>query len=501
MFRLAELIYCSSLDYSVKYCLIITIFILCQLVATDQQSSFLSVSRDIRNETVISLDSQTHTDYGLSYPITYEMNIPFESFSLRSYQKFQANQEWTLMEEKTENDFFNGIDAVRFDYEQGIAYVSVGFSDDSDSIFIKITDTANNTVETNYLRMSRYYDNRDAVVTSTADDWAGWVNEKFVQTCQIFRSYNLWLSCAIVTNVGDPNTWVDIQTQIDSGYIEPVSHSRSHPYVPYADLEAEVLGSKQDLIDNLIMPEYNRYGENEYVYAWVAPYGEYDVDIDSMVSMGKYLVTRMYDGNDHHISSWDQYLFKYDPIGVSTEVGPMWLGTTDTTYLNNTFDDVLASGGVYHVMCHPNVIEWDQEYPWSHLEHISNRKNVWYVGFGHLYAYHFLQSTYPEIILNTDKSDNINLDVFTLCSNYPNPFNPATTISYNIPKESYIKLDIYNPIGGMVRHLYSGQKDQGYHSIIWNSKDNYGKPVPAGLYFYSIRSDNHILSGKMLLVK
>ena len=209
----------------------------------------------------------------------------------------------------------------------------------------------------------------------------------------------------------------------------------------------------------------------------------------------------MYYGNDHHFSSWDQELFKYDPIGVSTEAGPLWLGTTDTTYLNNTFDDVLASGGVYHIMCHPNVIEWDQDYPWTHLEHISNRKNVWYAGFGHLYAYHFLQSTYPEIILNTDKSDNINLDVFNLCSNYPNPFNPATTISYNIPKSSYIKIDIYNPMGGMVRHLYSGQKDQGYHSIMWNSKDNYGKPVSAGLYFYSIRSDNHILSGKMLLLK
>ena len=88
-----------------KYCLNITIFILCQLVYANQQSSFLSVTSGIRDETVISLDSQTHIDYGLSYPITYEMNIQFESFSLRSYQKFQANQEWTLMEEKTENDF------------------------------------------------------------------------------------------------------------------------------------------------------------------------------------------------------------------------------------------------------------------------------------------------------------------------------------------------------------------------------------------------------------
>jgi len=135
------------------------------------------------------------------------------------------------------------------------------------------------------------------------------------------------------------------------------------------------------------------------------------------------------------------------------------------------------------------------------LEHISNRKNVWYAGFGHLYAYHFLQSTYPEIILNTDKSDNINLDKFTLCSNYPNPFNPTTTIFYNILNSSHIKIDIYNQMGAIVRNLYNGDRVQGYHSIIWNSKDNYGKPVSAGLYFYSIRSINYTLSGKMLLVK
>ena len=99
-----------------KYHLSITLFIFCQgLVATDQQSSFLRVSSGIRNETVISVDSQVHIDYGLSYPVTYEFYIPLESTSLRSYRKFHANQDWTLMEEKTENDFFNVVNAVRFD--------------------------------------------------------------------------------------------------------------------------------------------------------------------------------------------------------------------------------------------------------------------------------------------------------------------------------------------------------------------------------------------------
>ena len=116
----------------------------------------------------------------------------------------------------------------------------------SDSIFILITDEYENNVNAIYFGISKYYDNRDAVVTATADDWAGWVNDKFIETCRIFRNYNLWLSCAIVTNVGDPNTWIDIQTQIDSGFIEPISHSRTHPYVPYDDLQGEVIGFYND---------------------------------------------------------------------------------------------------------------------------------------------------------------------------------------------------------------------------------------------------------------
>ena len=268
-----------------KYYLSLLLTLSFHKIVADQFDNVLSIDNISRSETVISIDPQIHIDYGLSYPITYEFSIPFGSTSLKCYYKFQGQDNWNIFQEKTSNEFFNGVDVVRFDYTNAIAYVSVGFSDLSDSIFIKLTDNSGSDIESYYLGMSKYYDNRDAAVTSTADDWAGWVNEKFVQTCRIFRSYNLWLSCAIVTNVGDPNTWIDIQTQMDSGFVEPVAHSRTHPFAPYDDLEGEVLGSKQDLIDNLDMGEHNRYGDNEYVYAWVAPYGEYDDDIDSMVSI------------------------------------------------------------------------------------------------------------------------------------------------------------------------------------------------------------------------
>ena len=174
-------------------------------------NAVLTISQMERNETVIIIDSQTHIDYGLAYPVTYEFSIPNGSNNLKTYRKFKSIQNWTQIIEKTNDDFFNGIEAVRFDHEIGIAYVSIGFSDLSDTIFIKITDNVENNIDITYSGMSQYYDNRDAVVTSTADDWASWCNEKFIQTCQIFRSYNLWLSCAVVTSGVNDNTWLDIQ--------------------------------------------------------------------------------------------------------------------------------------------------------------------------------------------------------------------------------------------------------------------------------------------------
>ncbi len=246
---------------------------------------------------------------------------------------------------------------------------------------------------------------------------------------------------------------------------------------------------------------HNSFGNHEYIYAWVAPYGEYNDAIDYMVSVSKYFVTRMYYGNDHEFSNWDPELYKYDPIGVSQEVGPLWLGTTDTLDLNNTFDEVLLNGGVYHVMCHPNVIEWDQDYPWVHLQHISNRNNIWYTGFGHLYAYHFLQSTYPELYLqSTDPNGPINQKIL-IHQNYPNPFNPVTTLCYDLPEDAHVQIIIYDMMGRIVNNLVSSQQTAGYKSVLWNATNNAGQPVSAGLYLYTIEAWGFRESKKMVLLK
>ena len=347
------------------------------------------------NQTMIITDGQAHIDYGLTYPVTYEFSIPQNSENLNAYRKYKDSHDWNLIEEKTSNDFFNGIEAVRFDYDGNIGYVSVGFSILSDTIYIKIENNINENTNAPFKRISEYYDNRQAAVTVTADDWADYSNKKFIEACQNFRSFNLWYSVGIITRwIYDQNTWNAIQDQLDDGFIEVLSHSRTHPYVPYADLESEVVGSKEDIIEKLNLLNQNRSGSNEYVYAWVAPFGNYSEAIDTMTSKAKYLVSRMFTYDDIYFSNWNSDLNKFDPVGGSMEVGnSSYWGSTDINELNVTFDNAISSNGVYHLITHPNILEWNKNFTWSHLEYISNRKDIWYVGFGHLYLYRFISNS------------------------------------------------------------------------------------------------------------
>ena len=83
--------------------------------------------------------------------------------------------------------------------------------------------------------------------------------------------------------------------QINSGFIEAGAHSRTHPdWASYNDYDSEITGCKEDILNNLDMPELYRNGENEYVYTWIAPNGYVDDIIDSLVGKNKYLVNRLY---------------------------------------------------------------------------------------------------------------------------------------------------------------------------------------------------------------
>jgi len=87
-------------------------------------------------------------------------------------------------------------------------------------------------------------------------------------------------------------------------------------------------------------------------------------------------------------------------------------------------------------------------------------------------------------------------------TNYPNPFNPTTTISFSSTMSTEnTELSIYNLKGQKVKQLVSDKFSAGQHSIVWNGNDDSGKPVSSGIYFYKLKSGNYERTRKMILLK
>lgn len=88
-----------------------------------------------------------------------------------------------------------------------------------------------------------------------------------------------------------------------------------------------------------------------------------------------------------------------------------------------------------------------------------------------------------------------------LVPNYPNPFNARTTLSFNIPEDCYVDLEIYDLLGRKVTTLVSGYTRAGEHAIIWDGSNDGGKPVSGGIYFYVLETADYRESRKMLYLK
>lgn len=90
---------------------------------------------------------------------------------------------------------------------------------------------------------------------------------------------------------------------------------------------------------------------------------------------------------------------------------------------------------------------------------------------------------------------------FCLSQNYPNPFNIETTIEYDLPEETWVRITIFNIYGQKVRRLVDGIKDAGYYSVYWDGTNQNSEVVASGIYFYRIVAGRFINTKKMLLLK
>ena len=90
---------------------------------------------------------------------------------------------------------------------------------------------------------------------------------------------------------------------------------------------------------------------------------------------------------------------------------------------------------------------------------------------------------------------------FRLYDNYPNPFNPITTITFSLPEDELVNITIYNMVGRKINTLLRSKQTAGFKSIQWNATNNQGQPVSAGVYLMSIQAGQFSQTKKMVLLK
>ena len=105
------------------------------------------------------------------------------------------------------------------------------------------------------------------------------------------------------------------------------------------------------------------------------------------------------------------------------------------------------------------------------------------------------------VVVVGDISSFMAPEEFALSAAYPNPFNPITTLRYDLPEEAFVSITIYDMLGNVVNNLVNANQLSGYKSIQWNATNNQGEPVSAGVYLYKIQAGDFVDTKKMILLK
>ncbi len=194
--------------------------------------------------------------------------------------------------------------------------------------------------------------------------------------------------------------------------------------------------------------------------------------------------------NDIEIISFSSLsnLYAYNPDGTAIGFSPVPVqlgGNTPGTVIDLDGDNDLEfmcgnASGVVIIDC---KMQTGTKMPWY-----TYRGNLRRTGF------------YPDSPTGTE---NPAAPEFTteLMGNYPNPFNPSTTIAFSLSQMSNVNLSVYNIKGQKVKTLVSGVTEPGEHRVEWDGADSTGKSTSSGVYFYRLKTDGYDSVKKMILIK
>ncbi len=275
----------------------------------------------------------------------------------------------------------------------------------------------------------------------------------------------------------------DIQQKDVSNSKKKVNTSDKRSYNTQNDLQRSLNGYniyRNDILIDHVIGMYSTsyidadFSPGEYSYYVTALYDEGEsgpsnvVLYDFQLPMPTNLIATITPNNLHILLSWQPP----DPIREVTGY---------RVYCN---DEFLAELNVYSYL-HINAPEGTLVYGVSALYGEEESQPI------EITVEHYSGVDNPSVNLKT-----------TLLGNHPNPFNPDTQIKFSLKNKEEIILEIFNIKGEKIITLLDGEQlDKGYHNVYWDGYDHYGNPVPSGIYFYRMITNNYTAVNKMILMK
>jgi len=180
----------------------------------------------------------------------------------------------------------------------------------------------------------------------------------------------------------------------------------------------------------------------------------------------------------------------------SSSVMLWWDPSTDENFqyflLERSIDSLFVNNVASNYLTNSSYTDAGLEFDTEYYYRVSSLSSQW--------------SEYSEtisvILENLDISNGNNMPIsYKIHQNHPNPFNPVTTIRYDLPEDGLVNITIYDMMGRQINTLVSGQQIAGYNIVQWNATNTFGESVSAGLYLYTIHAGDFKQTRKMVLLK
>ncbi len=292
--------------------------------------------------------------------------------------------------------------------------------------------------------------------------------------------------------------------------IYPKSQGNGH-FVPW-DIDG-------DGIANVYSSGYLETVEDWPIYYWKNDLAFYDnntkiiVDGDLKVCVWQDGLKNKYyneNGNPYY-SDWETVPEIYISLRKKfseTWTDPICLNSINTPELSGIIPEyVYPADGLKNIHVDNNGNTWGTLYLMflndsafgSSIHQLSNIEDG--IDNGGTIQYMAIDLNFGGPAQNNKNRNNSIVSVKLLEENYPNPFNPTTTIAFNMPKTGNANLSIYNIKGQLIKTLVNGKVEKGQRQVIWTGIDNNNMKVSSGVYFYKLIVGNHSEIKRMLLLK